>query len=48
MIRHWKGHERSSEGQEIKEKYVAVGLGKLGVATRKSQTPGKQEAPRTQ
>ena len=26
--------------------YVAVGHGELGIATRKSQTPGKQEAPR--
>jgi hypothetical protein len=31
-----KGQERSIEGQEIESKYVAVGDGELGVATRKS------------
>ena len=39
---------RSTEGQEIEQRCVAVGDGELGVATRKSQIPGKQEPPRTQ
>ena len=43
-----KGEERSTEGQKIKQKYVAVGDGELGVATRKFQTLGKQEAPKSQ
>ena len=47
-IRYGKRQERSTEGQEIEQKYVAVGDGELGVATRKSQTPGKQEVNRTQ
>jgi hypothetical protein len=46
-IRYRKGQERNTEGQEIEQKYVAVGDGKLGVAIRKSQSPGKQEVPRT-
>ena len=36
------------EVQEIKQRYVAVGDGELWVATRKSQMPGNQEAPRIQ
>ena len=39
---------RCTEGQEVEQKCVAVGDGDLGLATRKSQIPGKQEAPRTQ
>ena len=39
---------RCTEGQEIEQRCVAMGDGELGVATRKSQTPGKQETPRTQ
>jgi hypothetical protein len=39
---------RSKEGQEIEQRCVAMGDGELGLATRKSQTPRKQEAPRTQ
>jgi hypothetical protein len=35
-------------GQEIEQRYVAMGDGEMRVATRKSQKPGKQEAPRTQ
>ena len=38
---------RCRGGQEIEKSYVAMKDGELGVATRKSQTPGKQEAPRT-
>ena len=38
---------RSTEGQEIEQRCVAMGDGELGVATRKSQMPGKQEPPRT-
>jgi hypothetical protein len=38
---------RCTEGQEIEQRYVAMGDGELGLATRKSQMPGKQEALRT-
>jgi hypothetical protein len=34
-------------GQEIEQRYVVMGNGKLGVATRRSQMPVKQELPRT-
>jgi hypothetical protein len=37
-----------AEGQEIEQRCVAMGDGELGVATRKSHMPGKQEPPRTQ
>ena len=47
-IRYGKRQERSTESQEIEQKYVAVGDGELGVATRKSQMPEKQEVPRAQ
>ena len=33
---------------EIEQRYIAVGGGELGIATRKSQMPGTQEVPRTQ
>ena len=39
--RYWKEQERSTEDQEIEQKYVAVRDGELGVATRKSYMPGK-------
>jgi hypothetical protein len=39
---------RCTEGQEIEQTCIAMEDGELGVATRKSQMPGKQEAPRTQ
>ena len=39
---------KSTEGQEFERSCVAVGDGELGIATRKSQMPRKQEAPRTQ
>jgi hypothetical protein len=35
------------KGQEIEQRCIAMGDGELGVATRKSQMPGKQEPPRT-
>ena len=35
-------------GQEIEQRSVVMGFGKLGIATRKSQMPGKQEAPKSQ
>ena len=44
--RYGKRQERSSEGQENEQKYMAVGSRKLSVATRKSQTTMKQEVPR--
>ena len=47
-IRCGRGWRRSTEGQEIEQRCVAVGDGELGVATRKSQMPGKQEVPRIQ
>ena len=47
-IRYGRRWERCTEGQEIEQRYVAMGDGELGLATRKSQMPGKQEAPRTQ
>jgi hypothetical protein len=40
-IRYGEGQERSTGCQETEEKYVAVGDGELGVATRKSQMPEK-------
>jgi hypothetical protein len=36
-----------TKGQEIEQRCVTVGDGELGVATRKSQMPGKQEVTRT-
>jgi hypothetical protein len=33
--------EKMAEGQEIEQRHVAMGDGKLGVATRKSQMPRK-------
>ena len=33
-IRYWKREERSTEGQEIKQNYVAVGDEELGENTR--------------
>jgi len=38
--------ERNTEAREIEQKYIAVGDGKLEVAPRKSQMPGKQEVLR--
>ena len=38
----------STEGQEIEQKYVAVGDKELGIATRKTQMPGKQGVTRNQ
>jgi hypothetical protein len=39
---------RSTEGQEIEWRCVAVRDGELVVATKKFQMPGTQEVPRTQ
>ena len=39
--------EDVQRGQEIEQRCVAMGDGELGVATRKSQMPRKQEPPRT-
>jgi hypothetical protein len=47
-IRYGKRHERSTEGQEIEQKYLAVCGGELGTATTKYQMPRKQEVSRTQ
>ena len=35
-------------GQEIEQRHVAMWREELGVATKKSQMPGKQGSPRTQ
>jgi len=47
-IRCGRRWEKCTEGQEIEQRCVAMDDGKLGVVNRKSQIPGKQEAPRTQ
>ena len=47
-IRCGKRLERCREGHKIEQRCIAVGDWELGIATRKSQMPGKQEAPRTQ
>ena len=47
-IRCGRRQGRSTEGQEIEQMCVAVRDGELGKAIRKSQMPGKQEAPRIQ
>jgi hypothetical protein len=44
----WEEMGRCIEGQVIEQWCVAVGDGEFGVATRKSQMPGKQEVSRTQ
>ena len=53
-IRYWKGQERSTEGQEIEWRCVAVGDGELRVAKRKvpdtrnargSQDPTRMKYP---
>ena len=46
-IRYDRRWRRCTVGQEIKQRCVAIGHGELGVATRKSQMPGKEEPPRT-
>ena len=46
-IKYKKRWRRYTEGQEIEQSCAAIGDGELGVATRKSQMPGKQECPRT-
>ena len=45
-----RGRIRYREVQRVRKlnRNEAVGDGELGIATRKSQTPGKQEVPRTQ
>jgi hypothetical protein len=45
--RYGKRWRRCTEGQEIEQRCVSMGDEELGVATRKSQMPGKQEPPRT-
>ena len=40
-IRYGRRWRRYTEGQEIKQRCVAMGDGELGVATRKPQLPGK-------
>ena len=42
-----RGDKDDVEGQKIEQRCVAMEDGELGVATNKSQIPGKQEAPRT-
>ena len=38
-IRYGRRWRRCTEGQEIEQRYVAMGEGELGVATKKSQVP---------
>ena len=40
-IRYGRRLRRCTEGQEIEQRCAAIGDGELGVATRKSQMPGK-------
>ena len=47
-IRYGRRQGRYTKCQEIEQMNVAMGDGKLGVATRNSQMPGKQETPSTQ
>jgi hypothetical protein len=47
-IRYGRRQGRYTEVQEIEQMGAAMGDGELGVATRKSHMPGKQETPRTQ
>ena len=42
------GDRGEIQSQEIEQRRVAVGDEQLDIGTRKSQMPGKQEAPRTQ
>jgi hypothetical protein len=44
----WEEMGRRTKGQKIEWSCVAVGDEELGVATRQSQMPWKQEVPRTQ
>ena len=46
-IRYGRRWRRCTEDQEIKQSCGAMGVGELGVETRKSQMPGNQEPPRT-
>jgi hypothetical protein len=46
-IRYGKRWRRYTEGQEIEQRCVAMGVGDLGVTTRKFQMPVKQEPTRT-
>jgi hypothetical protein len=41
------GADGGDEGQEIEQNCLVMGDGEPGIATRKSQMPGKQEPPRT-
>lgn len=47
-IRNQEGCERGTEGQEMEQKYVAVGDEELGIVIGRSQTPEKCQASRTQ
>jgi hypothetical protein len=40
-----KRWSKYTDGQEVEQRYVAMRYGKQEIATRKSQMPGKQEAP---
>jgi hypothetical protein len=43
QIRYGRRQKRCTDGQKIEQRCVAIGDGELGVATRKSQMPGKLE-----
>jgi hypothetical protein len=46
-IRYGRRWRRCTEGHEMKQRCVAIEDGELGVTTRMSQIPGKQEHSRT-
>ena len=46
-IRYERRWRQCTEGQEIEQRCVAIGKWGTGIATRKSQMPGKQKPPRT-
>ena len=46
-IKYGRKWRKYKEGEEIEQRCVAMGDRELGVATRKSQMPGKEEPPRT-
>jgi hypothetical protein len=47
-IRYWRRLDDIQRVSKVNRGVRQLGNGELGVATRKSQMPGKQKAPRTQ
>jgi hypothetical protein len=46
-VRGNRGVESGMGGEEIEQRYIAMGDEELGVATKKFQMPEKQEPPKT-